>query len=607
MVTNMAEKIHEAHAAKDVAALEAAESLLSDMMVGKSGGPFEVAHNYAKAALADLAGHGPSLSPTAMTIPSFPGGNPKTQSYYQGLAADMAETHAKGQLSVLKMLATKKGGPAWPVNSVNGKIMAEYHNKLVADLEAKAGVKTAAAHKMADDAAGFPISSAPPRVKAAAVLGMGVAPPMAMPAKPKVSSPANPNAGLATKLDNIEQLVAAYQAGTIPKESAIAGIGHYTFGSNTYGKAGAKYQAGVIAALSGAQAPAAVVSAPKASKAAPAAKPGKAIIPKLSGDSLPKEQVFTASSKAHVNEQNQLVQTQMKALAEAGDYAGLAALTYKVVDKETGNETGEVKPVSSHPAKNIVGYQDAALQAMREILNPPKPLQVFAVTKATTIEAVGKAFPPAPHKTNADKLPSNQKFGQWAALGQVANPEPYTPKFKAGMTPAQVDAGAAAYKGYSASTKNFVSMIQANSAMNHAYRAGKETHNGVNLKAMAKQAIKDATPMSAGTTIYRWQDMTPAMIQSIKGAKPGLILDSLGPMCASYSSTATSHFGNHKINIIAAEGAKAIHSHGSGGFKSEKEVSILPGSRFVFLGYKAKPGGAIEMDLLMLPPHDTLD
>lgn len=657
---------------------------------------------YGEAALKDLAGKTPAAPQSpALGKPTFPNEvNAKTLNYYNGLASKASDLHAAGALTDLKALSTtEKGGPAWPSKTQNGKIMGEFHAKLVADLEAKQGQAAAAGKATLDQSAGFDTAVVPPRLKSAMAQGMSVAPPMAMPAKPKVSSPANPNVGLASKLDAIESAVAQYADGQSTKAEALASISAHTFGSNTYGKAGAKYQAGVIASLAGGSAPEAIAAAAvKGSTAAKAIKdPASPTIPATIpagpkaalqgviaelksaheagdagqlettlayakttlgvmqagseavnamktiiayGDALeavgaakiaaaaaaiskPKSAVLTqsempatvsfSSSKPWKVKNNTDLQEQIKAFGLAGDYKGLLAMKFaELKDDADGTPTGNTPPIQSHPSKFITAYHSSVATAMREKMHPPKPLQVFAVTKAGTIDAVSKAFPPAPLKTNAEKLPSNQKFGDWAALGQVADPSAYAPPAGSttNLSSSQVENGKEAYKSYSALTKEFVSNIQAkggSNSMNGAYRAGKETYNGTNLKAMAKAVLADATTLPTNSTLHRWQDMSPAMIASIKAAKPGLILDSLGPMCASYDPTSTSIFGPNKINIIAAKGAKGIHSHATGKHKTEREVSIIPGSRFIFLGYKTKSNGHVEMDLLMLPPSEVLD
>jgi hypothetical protein len=75
-------------------------------------------------------------------------------------------------------------------------------------------------------------------------------------------------------------------------------------------------------------------------------------------------------------------------------------------------------------------------------------------------------------------------------------------------------------------------------------------------------------------------------------------------MPTSYAPNATSHFGQHRVEIVYAKGAKAIDSHGSGGYSGEKEISILPNTRFILQSIK-KNGNRYDLRILMLPPDWT--
>jgi len=79
------------------------------------------------------------------------------------------------------------------------------------------------------------------------------------------------------------------------------------------------------------------------------------------------------------------------------------------------------------------------------------------------------------------------------------------------------------------------------------------------------------------------------MLSHIMAAPDGTVFQATGPMCTSYSLTATKGFGKHRIVIRYAKGAKAVESFASGGFASEKEVTTLPNSRFILLSKKMVP------------------
>ncbi len=79
-------------------------------------------------------------SPLPTGKPAFLASTPSAVAYYGGLADKATALHAAGDLEGLKALTTnKKGGPAWPAGSPNGKMMASFHGALLADLEGKQG------------------------------------------------------------------------------------------------------------------------------------------------------------------------------------------------------------------------------------------------------------------------------------------------------------------------------------------------------------------------------------------------------------------------------------------------------------------------------------
>lgn len=153
--------------------------------------------------------------------------------------------------------------------------------------------------------------------------------------------------------------------------------------------------------------------------------------------------------------------------------------------------------------------------------------------------------------------------------------------------------------------------MQASGSYNDLFRNGKKTdHSGNLLSDVAKAALQHATTQPEGTSLYRWQKMTDAMVQKIMAAPEGTVFQATGPMCTSYDPTATKHFGTHRVTVRYAKGAKAVESFGSNGYQSEKEVTTLPNSRFVILKRNMVPDvehgnphkTRLELEVLMLPP-----
>lgn len=332
---------------------------------------------------------------------------------------------------------------------------------------------------------------------------------------------------------------------------------------------------------------------------------------------LPKEHDFAnwngpgagLSSKAAVNAANQKVESEMLAIAKAGNLNKLKDFKFQPVDIATGEPKGEPVPVSQHPSKHVQQFHQDLIQALDEIANPPQPLKIFQESDLNTLDELDMAFPSKKFGTTVNAVHSNEKMGFWVVLGGVHGAaEKFMPKKISHFTTAAIDAAYTKFKEASALAKHFVHSVQASGSYNDLFREGKETDNAGNkLSDVAKAAMEFATEQPEGTTVYRWQQMTKDMVDKIMSAPDGTVFQATGPMCTSMSPTATSHFGPHRIKIHYAKGAKAVESFGSGKFAGEKEVTTLPNSRFVILKkemVKSENGGGkrMELEVLMLPP-----
>ena len=317
------------------------------------------------------------------------------------------------------------------------------------------------------------------------------------------------------------------------------------------------------------------------------------------------------SSKAHINQSNEAVEYMMMGLAQAGNMTALRDFKFHEVNKETGVATGKMLPVKQHPSKHVQQYHQDLLQLLDEVANPPEPLKVFRETDVGSLEALNAAFPPKKFGTTVSKVASNEKLGFWVALGAVAGAAKFAPKATSHYSAAAKAAAKAKFAAAGKLAKHFIHSVQASGSYNDLFRDGKTHDNsGHDLKDVAKAALEHATEMPEGTTIYRWQKMTPQMLQHVMSAKDGTVFQATGPMCTSYDPAATKGFGQHRVVIRYAKGAKAVESFASGGFAGEKEVTTLPNARFVILSRKmvpdvehGKPNSTrMELEILMLPP-----
>lgn len=317
------------------------------------------------------------------------------------------------------------------------------------------------------------------------------------------------------------------------------------------------------------------------------------------------------SSKAHVNAANHAVEQQAFDVAMQGNLPALKEFKYHGIDKETGNATGVATPIAQHPSKHVVQYHADLVQALDEIANPPQPLKVFRETDVGTLAALEAAFPPKPFGTTVGSVSSTEKMGFWVALGAVAGVAKFAPKKVMDYSTAAIAAAKQKYLDAKPLAKHFIKSVQASGSYNDLFRDGKShDHSGNKLTDVAQAALEHATEMPEGTSIYRWQAMTDQMLKHIMSAPDGTVFQATGPMCTSYSPTATKGFGKHRIVIRYAKGAKAVESFASGGFVSEKEVTTLPNNRFIILSKKMVPdtehgnpsGQRAEIEVLMLPP-----
>lgn len=291
-------------------------------------------------------------------------------------------------------------------------------------------------------------------------------------------------------------------------------------------------------------------------------------------------------------------------LAKNGDYEALKSATFPEVVVENGKPTskltGKQIPMYEHPSKDVKAYHLSLMDSLYEIANPPAPLKLGADYKAKTLAALAREAEPTPLLAPMKSVPASNRWGFWVALGHSNVTDIDTnPKVNA-LSSAQVSAGKKAYAAMSSEAKAFATLVQ-NGAILHSYKSDAKSYSGHNLKSLSTAAIKAATPLPIGATTFRWQNMPDHMLKELKAMTIGTVIQGTAPMPTSYDPTATQHFGQHLVRFHAGPGAKAVHSHGSGKFVGEKEVTILPSQRFVLMK-KVFTGQRWELDMLLLPP-----
>jgi hypothetical protein len=329
------------------------------------------------------------------------------------------------------------------------------------------------------------------------------------------------------------------------------------------------------------------------------------------------------SSKAHVNEFNAAAEAAVLQEALKGNLPALKDYHYDAVDKETGASLGK-KHIESHPSNHVKTYWSDLVATLSFIAYPPEALKKFKTVLATSIKKVSEAFQANKYGTTTKSVEANSRLAFWIALGQTKPAESLLPPgatlaFQSApvgqpkITPAMTAQAQAAYQGLSSSrpVKRFINGIQGSGSYNDNFRDGKlVTGDGWDAAKMALDAYEFAAEKPEGFEIYKWISFPGDMGKQILAAPAGTVFQNPGSMCASTGPTATSHFGSDRIRIRYAAGAKGVDSFGSGNFAGEKEITTLPGQRYVILkAHKVmcpvKGKERIELDVLMLPPDAT--
>lgn len=365
---------------------------------------------------------------------------------------------------------------------------------------------------------------------------------------------------------------------------------------------------------------------PKAKKKA-TPKPAKPDPTKLNvkENDLPKPPSFAGvSSKEHVNQANAKDAQALFEFAKQGNLLALQDYHYDAVSKETGEAMG-AQPIEAHPSGQVKGYWSELVSTLSYIAYPPEPLKSFKAVMTKSVKKVSDAFKSAQYGITTAKAAANQRLAFFIALGQSKPAEALLPaggsktlayqQSPVGTPPVTAEMKSQAKTMFAAlassrPVRRFINGIQASGSYNDNFRDGlMVTKDGHNAAGMILDAYSFATEKPEGFEIYKWINFPGKMRKDILAAPPGTVFQNPGSMCCSYNPTSTAHFGQDRIRVRYAKGAKAVDSFGSGNFSSEMEITTLPGQRFVILASNKVQdplkGERIELDVLMLPPDPT--
>lgn len=469
----------------------------------------------------------------------------------------------------------------------------------------------------------FPAAEAPRSVAAGKKVAAAAEKPAAAPAAHDGLQAAIASAFLPTSNSNhapankkLSAIQAALTAGDLPALQAM------TFGSNTYGKKAAKLAEQAIAALGGGVAPAPAAPAAPAKVVAAAQKPVPAKKKRLDETKLPvkatdlppvhdfmnwKGPGSGLSSSAKVNAQNLADEQALLDFAAKGNLVELKAYKYQAIDKSTGAKLG-LKPIESHPSTHVKAYHSDLVAFLEAIAHPPKPLDVVSA-KAGTVQELAKNAGWEKLGVTSFTAKGEKRLGFFIGLSKATNPKKFAPEKTSHVSGAAKTAAAAKHNSLPKLARHFISRVQSSGTYNNYFRDGKAFDGDGNKTAeVAAVCYEAAGEMPEGTTIYRWMHMPAEMVKQLMAAPDGLVFQNPGSMCCSMSPTATQGFGEHRLVIRYAKGAKAMNSFASGGYAGEQEITSLMGQRFMILKkemVEGKGGGGakrLELELLMLPP-----
>lgn len=632
--------IKDLHAENDVRGLK---EYIDDFSQFKNAEKKDALTAYAQAAINDIQSKAVPAAPAAApAAPSAPIEKPKdwphpgTADYYNGLVSAAEKAHASGDLAALKALAlNKKGAAAWPAKTGNGKLMNEFHTKLVVDLEKKQAAQVMATVQAAQAAVSTPPPVIPkPTEKAPGAAG-------AMPDFGKFKLPAS-NSNAASHNGKVDQIA------DLAAKGDVKGLLSLNYGTNTYGKQQAKLANdalkalgsthGVVAgqkknanpALTGGLSPATVAGAsattgqPNPIATAPAAPAAPKPAPQFKADQLSSPPNFNTmkdggplSSVAAVNESNNAAVALVHKTALQGNLDAIKSLTYEVLDKQTGKPTGVFKGMAEHPSQHVRAYWQNLVDQIDLQLNPPRiPRLGVSATGKTLAEAAAK-IKPIPHGKAIAAIPKSQKAGFYIINGQIdptlvniksGNTAVDQPEWKKNAAKAYTNAPSAAQASFS----TYVTTSGA-AALNTALRTGSDTTFG---GKKVSQYVKDfeglLVDIPEGTTFVRNmgskgygtkppdKDEIVKLQQFLMNAPKGTVLQEPGFSSSSYTG-ASSILGNNDIqwNFTAGPGVKAFPAWLSAN-TGEGESLFPPNTQYVIRGAK-KVGKTVVVDAILLP------
>lgn len=326
------------------------------------------------------------------------------------------------------------------------------------------------------------------------------------------------------------------------------------------------------------------------------------------------------SSKGWLNKQNTADSAALIEFAKNGNLVALKNYQYDIVNKESGAVIGKAS-MAEHPSAHIKEQWVGLIDLLTSIAYPPaESLTMPALSGAADPDDLASAAGFFDPTETVETVSSEHRLGFFLKVDMIEGIQELVESTTWGWIAVSgkwAQSMKAAYNSFSSVIKSYISSVQGNGSINHVWSQGKSSVSlsgfDVGVQELAAKVYNNAVELPENVQLWRWMNDTTAgksMTKQLIDAKPGLVLQNTNSMCASFGESWGNepHFGHQVLmRIRCPKGAKGTPSFASGSHNSEKEITTLPGARFVVVstkkGVPGNPNG-VMVDCVMLPPHD---
>ena len=295
--------------------------------------------------------------------------------------------------------------------------------------------------------------------------------------------------------------------------------------------------------------------------------------------------------------------------ARPGNLTALKEYLYDAVDKETSAPLGK-KSILDHPSKPLKEQWAGLVELLQSISTPPIPtLALPSLGSVSDLEEISEFVGSFNPQDRVETVAAEHRMHFFMALSHIDDISALVSSMKWSFLKSGgnfVQAAKSKHSSLGAVVKKYMSSVQSSGAINHSWSQGKHEVQGIGINKLTEKIYAEAQELPEGTTLIRGMTDTSAgksMCKQLMSCVPGTVLQNTDSMCASYNES-HSWGGDVQMTIRCAKGCKASLSFATGNFGGEHEITTLPGQRYVVLGVKKSSSGTVQLEVLMLPPHD---